>query len=130
MLDKGYKVSEVKINNLPRVFGKSKYGMTRSIKGLLDLVTIVFFTKYSNRPLHIFGSLGILIFIPGFTIDAYFTICGLIAGKIGHSAMLLFGVLLMILGIQLVGIGIIAELIVNLKKKEEHDSNIDSFLER
>lgn len=117
--EKGYRIAEVKIGNYPRLFGKSKYGPTRFVKGLLDLLTVIFITRYSQRPLHVFGSLGLLSFISGFAIDAYLAVKGLIVGRIGHSAMLLFGVLLMILGVQLISMGVVAEFIVNLRKEEE-----------
>jgi len=129
LASKGYKIAEVKIKNYPRNLGKTKYGVSRFGKGFLDFITVIFITKYASRPLHFFGLIGSAIFFCGFGIDAYITMRGLLVGRIGHSAMLLFGVLLMITGIQLISIGIIAELMINLNRKEERDFNIELILD-
>ncbi|MFA5388586.1 MAG: glycosyltransferase family 2 protein [Candidatus Omnitrophota bacterium] len=118
MLDKGFKISEVKVGNHPRVYGRSKYGPTRFLHGFLDLLTTLFITRYSKRPLHLFGSFGIVLFFSGFLLDSFFTIRGLMVGHIGHSAMLLFGALLMILGVQLIGIGLVVEFMLMLKRED------------
>ena len=71
---KGFKVSEVVVKHHPRKYGKTKFGISRFFKGFIDLITVIFTTRYIQRPLHFFGMLGVISFIIGFVIDAYLSI--------------------------------------------------------
>jgi glycosyltransferase involved in cell wall biosynthesis len=107
---KGFKIGEVKVKHSPRRFGKSKFGPDRYLKGLLDFLTVMVLLKFIKRPLHLFGSLGILIGLIGLMINLYLSI-GWIFGKwIGQRPLLILGVLLIIIGIQTIFFGLMAEM--------------------
>src|SRR3989338_3560269 len=74
-------IGEIKLNHNPRKYGKTKYGAARLLKGSLDLLFVAFMTKYSSRPLHIFGGLGILTFLVGIAINVYLTILRFVYGE-------------------------------------------------
>lgn len=120
-----FKISEVEVEHHPRLFGKSKFGWERNLKGLLDLITIVFITGYLRRPSHFFGTLGVLFFIPGFLIGLYITYLRLTLGTIDYRFPLLFlGALLMIVGVQFVSTGLLAEMVIITRTKIDTDSFI------
>jgi len=117
----GYKVAEIPVVHHPRKYGKTKFGMSRFWHGLLDLVTILFTTRYSKRPLHFFGVLGLLTFLAGFIIDLELTIEWSM-GKTAISNRPLFtvGILLIIVGVQFVSIGLLGEMITRTNSAEEY----------
>jgi glycosyltransferase involved in cell wall biosynthesis len=118
---RGFRVAEIKVENHPRVCGHSKYGPGRFIKGLLDVITIYFLVRFEAAPLHFFGMLGLVCFAAGFTIDLGLVINGLfITGVIGHFALLLSGILLMVLGIQFISIGLLGELMLSGRNDAEN----------
>lgn len=109
-----FKVGEIQVEHRSRKFGKSKFGWSRGIKGILDLLTIVFITGYLKRPGHFFGTLGLLSFTTGFIIGLYISYIRFSTGSIQYRTPLLFlGILLMIIGVQLVSTGLLAELIIS-----------------
>jgi glycosyltransferase involved in cell wall biosynthesis len=111
---KGFRVGEVAVRHHPRANGRSKYGLARFSRGLLDLVTVLFLTRYKRRPGHLFGLVGLGLSGLGFLISLYMT--GLwLAGQrpIGDRPLLLLGILLLIVGFQWVTFGLLAELITN-----------------
>lgn len=109
----GYKVTEIPVIHHPRRFGKSKYGFSRLFKGFFDLLTMLFTTRYFKRPLHFFGAIGLLFSISGFIIDAYLLI-EWILGKtaLSNRPLALLGIALIIVGVQLISLGLIGEMIV------------------
>jgi len=120
-----FKVTEVIIEHRKRIYGKSKFGWERNIKGLLDLITVFFLTSYLRRPGHFFGTLGILFFTPGFFIGLYITYLRLATGTIDYRYPLLFlGALLMIVGVQFISTGLLAEMI----NAGRDDSLSDSYI--
>lgn len=120
-----FKVSEVIVQHHPRLYGKSKFGWERNLKGLLDLITIVFLTGYLRRPSHFFGTLGFLFFLPGFLIGLYITYLRITTGTIDFRYPLLFlGALLMIVGIQFISTGLLAEMIITTRSKVETNNYI------
>lgn len=114
----GFMVTEINVQNNKRKFGKSKFGPSKLFTGLLDTLTAYFLFKFSEKPLHFFGTIGGITFLIGFLISLYLTIERLFFGVLLVTRPLLWlGILLIIIGIQVVMTGIIGELIVYLNKK-------------
>lgn len=113
-----FKISEIEVSHRPRKYGKTKFGWERGIKGLLDLLTVVFLTGYLSRPGHFFGFLGLVSFTLGFFIGIYISYLRITTGSIQYRHPLLFlGILLIIVGIQLITTGLLAELFINQNRK-------------
>lgn len=113
-----FRVGEITVKHHKRRWGKSKFSWERNTKGLLDLLTIIFLTGYIRRPAHFFGTLGLASFGGGFAIGLYITYLRISTGNIQFRHPLLFlGMLLMIIGIQLITTGLISEMIVSLNKE-------------
>jgi glycosyltransferase involved in cell wall biosynthesis len=125
----GFKVDEVVVNHRPRKFGKSKFGAARFMRGFLDLLTVLFTTRYIKRPLHLFGTLGAVLGIAGFGIDLWVTVEKFVYDvPLSNRPISLLGVLLIIVGVQLVSIGLLAELIVRNTGQHEAYSVRDILL--
>jgi glycosyltransferase involved in cell wall biosynthesis len=111
----GVRVAEVETIHHPRMHGKSKYGISRTIKVVLDLITVKFLQSFSTKPIQFFGPVGIASGFLGFLILFYLSIDKLFFGKdIGARPLLLLGALLVIVGIQLIGMGLIGEMLVRV----------------
>ncbi len=111
----GVRVKEVVTTHHPRLRGKSKYGMSRTVKVLLDLITVKFLQSFSTKPIQFFGPFGLASGGLGILISAYLTLRKLFFGEhIGGRPLLLLGVLLIIVGIQLIGMGLIGEMLVRV----------------
>lgn len=124
-----FKVGEMVVDHRSRTHGKTKFGWGRNIKGLLDLITITFLTGYMRRPGHFFGSFGLLSFFLGFLIGLYITYLRVTTGSIQFRHPLLFlGMLLMIIGVQLISTGLLAEMIIHFKEKPEYSPHIQKTL--
>jgi glycosyltransferase involved in cell wall biosynthesis len=109
----GVSVAEIPVHYRSRQFGRSKYGMSRTIKVILDLLTIRFLLSYSTRPIHIFGSLGLAMSGLGGILLLYLSIVKLALGQdIGNRPLLLLAILLMVLGVQMITMGLLSELVV------------------
>lgn len=109
----GSRITEVVVTHHPRRMGKSKYGIGRTYRVLLDLLLILFFQKFATRPLQFFGLNGGILFGIGFVIELYLTWVKLWRGEdIGGRPLLLLGALLIITGIVLAGLGLLGELVV------------------
>lgn len=116
-----FKVGEIIVEHRKREFGKSKFGIGRGIKGILDLLTIFFLTGFVRKPGHFFGTLGIISFFFGFLIGIYITYLRLTTGTIQYRQPLLFlGILLMIIGIQFLSTGLLAEMLVHSRGKTDY----------
>ncbi len=111
----GVRIAEVETEHHPRVRGKSKYGISRTMKVVLDLITVKFLQSFSTKPLQFFGPIGLASGMLGFLISAYLTIEKLVAGKdIGGRPLLMLGSLLIIVGIQFIGMGLLGEMMVRV----------------
>jgi hypothetical protein len=109
----GIRVAEVHVNHAPRKYGRTKYGMGRVIKVILDLLTVKFLLGYATRPIHIFGLLGIISFSVGTVIGTYLSILKLFFSEaLSDRPLLLLAVLLVVLGVQLITMGLLGEIVV------------------
>jgi|EndMetStandDraft_5_1072996.scaffolds.fasta_scaffold04311_7 glycosyltransferase involved in cell wall biosynthesis len=107
----GTDITEVVVNHRPRIHGTSKYGLSRTVRVVLDLLTVKFLLRYATRPLHIFGLLGLTTGALGLLITAYLGFVRLVLGHgIGDRPLLLLGVLLVFSGLQFMTIGLLAEI--------------------
>ena len=107
----GVSIAEVKVNHRPRVLGETKYGISRTIRVLLDLITVKFLLNYAGRPIHFFGLPGLLSGLIGFLLALYMTFERLFLGvPMGNRPLLLFAILLILIGIQFIVIGLLGEL--------------------
>jgi len=109
----GFKVSEIPVKHHPRRYGKTKFGISRFVKGYLDLLTVLFTTRYFKRPLHFFGTFGSFFTLSGIGINSYLLYEWMQgATYLSNRPLTLFGVALIIVGVQLISIGLIGELLV------------------
>jgi len=109
-LEGATKITQVDVNHRPREFGSSKYNLSRTTRVISDLILMVFFKKYLQRPMHFFGSVGIITFGIGALINFYLLILKILGRDIWGKPLLMLGILLVMGGIQFITIGIIAEL--------------------
>ena len=119
---RGFEVGEIEVKHHPRRHGRSKYGWDRFYKGLLDLITVLFITKYTRRPLHLFGAFGLGFLGLGFAVNFYLFILWLGGESLSDRPLLLFGVLLMVLGIQVLTTGLVGEMITfkNFRSRDSY----------
>ncbi len=109
---KGFRVAEVGVQHRRRKYGRSKYGVTRFWTGVLDLLTVRFITGFTQKPLHFFGTLGLFPLLVGFGLEVYVLVRKLMGDEFrNHLAALIVGVLLIVVGIQLIATGLIGEMI-------------------
>lgn len=122
----GYKVGEKAVQHHPRKYGHTKFGLNRFLRGFLDLLTVLFTTRYIRRPLHLFGLWGITSFLVGVFIDGYLSIEWFM-GKtsLSNRPLFLVGILFIIIGIQFVSFGLLGEMIT----RQEHDEAAYSIRE-
>jgi glycosyltransferase involved in cell wall biosynthesis len=111
--DLGFRVGEVEVGHRPRKAGRSKYlSVLRFPKTMLDLLTVLFLTRFADRPLYLFGGVGAALAAIGFAILAYLSFIKLAFGEgIGQRPLLMFGVLTLLVGVQLVGTGFIGDVL-------------------
>ncbi|MCL4536412.1 MAG: glycosyltransferase family 2 protein [Nitrospirae bacterium] len=111
----GVRVAEIETAHHPRLRGKSKYGISRTIKVLLDLITVKFLQSFSTKPMQFFGPMGMIFGMAGVGISLYLSIEKLFRGvSIGGRPLLLLGALLIIVGVQFIGMGLLGEMLVRV----------------
>lgn len=116
----GARMTEVEVKHHPRVNGKSKYGMGRSVLVISDLIFILFLQKYFQRPMHVFGPIGLLMFLSGSVMNLYLLILKIGGERIGQRPLLIIGVMLILAGLQFVLFGIITEILIRTYYESQH----------
>ena len=119
---KNFSVSEIIVNHRPRIHGETKYGGSRIFHGFFDLLTILFLNKYTQQPLHFFGSIGLFTFTIGFIIELivlYYKFA-LFEPFSKHIALLILGVIFIIIGIQFFSIGLLGEIMARNSQSKEN----------
>jgi len=128
---RGFRVAEVPVPHRPRRFGRSKFGMSRFFRGFFDLLTVLFLTQYTRRPLHLFGLIGVVCFGIGSLINAYLAFAKLALGEaIGNRPLLTLGVLLVIVGSQFFVFGLLGEMIAHHARSNSAGSSGDYSVRR
>ncbi len=109
--EQGVRIAELVVNHRPRQHGLSKYGLSRTVRVVFDLVTVKFLLSYSTRPLQMFGPVGLVLGLAGGAVVGYLGYVRLFAGQsIGERPLLLLGILMLFTGMQLITLGLLAEL--------------------
>lgn len=118
----GFRITELPVQHRARKYGNSKFGFSRYMKGFLDLLTVVFTTRFIKRPLHLFGTVGAIFALAGLIIDLYLSFEWAYHNMpLSNRPLTLFGVALIIVGVQLISMGLIGEMIVkNSLSNEEY----------
>jgi glycosyltransferase involved in cell wall biosynthesis len=131
--ERGYRVGELPVNHRPREHGRSRYGLERYLRGFLDLLTVTFIGRYRQRPLHLFGGLGLGLALIGFVVLLYLTIVKLTGHAIGERPLLTLGVLLVVVGLQFFSLGLLGELVTSHHEeralaRETQDARVEELL--
>jgi len=117
---RGFQVTEIPVHHRARRYGRTKFGSARLWRGFLDLLTVLFLTRYTRRPLHLFGGLGLIAWTVGFAVNAYLTGIWLSGAQpIGHRPLLAFGVLSMLVGVQFFAVGLLSELVLSYQTRTD-----------
>ena len=124
---RGFRLGEVKIEHAPREYGSSRYGMERVLGGFFSLLTVILMTRYTNKPLHFFGLMGLLLAGIGTAIDLYLiTLRVLFNEWLSNRPLLIIGTFLAIVGVQLILFGLLAEMIAFSYRREGDYSIVES----
>ena len=124
----GFKVEEVDVEHHERLHGKSKFGRARFWRGFLDLVTVKFLTTYTARPFHLFGGVGFVIGAIGSLLLGWMLASKVTGQEIGTRPALQLGVLLVVVAVQMLSLGLLAELVVNLRRRQHLDGTAEGDL--
>lgn len=127
---RGFRVTEVPVAHQRRRFGKSKFGAKRLGRGYLDFIQVLFLTTYLRRPLRLFGMVGTLFFSVGLVISLYMSWLWLNSVPIGTRPLLLFGVLMLITGLQFISTGLVGEMLRNSTFRAGDDYAVRRFLSK
>lgn len=120
----GYRVGEVKVSHHPRVHGKTKYNWKRGVKGFVDMISIWYWRKYANRPLHLFGGSGIILSFVGFVILCWMAVDKIVfKASISEKIWPLIGVFMMLIGLQLFIFGLLGDIIIKTYYKGRNRMN-------
>ncbi|MCK0141234.1 glycosyltransferase family 2 protein [Aliiroseovarius sp. F20344] len=126
----GFNCTEIVVEHHAREHGQSKYGMMRMVKGFLDLSTVKLLTRYQSRPLHFFAMIGLPLLLIGLSFIAYLSVLWLLGmGPIGTRPLLFIGILFTVTGTQILGVGLVAELLQASGLRERDKYVIDEVIE-
>ena len=122
-------IAEKEVRHRPRKYGITKFGLERFVRGFLDLLTVLFITRFARRPMHFFGTLGTLAFVGGFLISLYLTYEKLILGlPLGDRPLLLLGALMILLGAQLFLTGLLGEMVIKQRMEDASTYDIAEYV--
>jgi glycosyltransferase involved in cell wall biosynthesis len=121
---KGYRIAEVAVRHHPRRFGRSKYGIKRLGRSYVDFLSVLFMTSYLKRPMHLFGMAGTLVALIGMVIMLYLAGVWVVEGGIGWRPLLFFGITALVVGIQLISVGLLGEMLRNITFRAEDEYSI------
>ncbi|MFH0989472.1 MAG: glycosyltransferase family 2 protein [bacterium] len=125
----GFRIGEKIVQHHPRKYGRTKFGVSRLYKGFLDLLNVLFTTRYVRRPLHLFGVWGALSVLAGGTIDGYLVIERIFGDtSLSNRPLFLIGFLFIIIGVQFISIGLLGEMISRQQKTDDGYSIRDQLL--
>ena len=110
----GANIVQVDVKHHPRQFGQSKYGLARTFKVMSDLITMVFFRRYIQKPMHLFGTLGFIMLAIGLALNIYLLVLKIMGEDIWGKPLLILGLILLLGGIQLITIGFLAEISIRI----------------
>jgi glycosyltransferase involved in cell wall biosynthesis len=116
---RGFAVAEVDVDHHERRHGESKFGRARFWRGFLDLITVKFLTTYTGRPFHLFGGVGLVMGAAGGALLAWMLVERIMGNRVGTRPALIAGVLLVVVALQMVLLGLLAELSVHLRRERE-----------
>ncbi len=116
----GASITQVKVRHHPRIHGKSKYGLGRTFRVISDLLLMLFFKKYIQRPMHLFGTWGVIILLMGIIINVYLLVMKILGNDIWGKPLLLLGILFVLAGFQLITIGILADVLMRTYFESQH----------
>jgi glycosyltransferase involved in cell wall biosynthesis len=123
---RGFRLAEVAVDHKPRLRGKSKFGYERYFGGFFSLLTVILLTRYTNKPLHFFGFVGLASFGAGFLIDLYLSIRWLVFHKpLSDRPILMLGTMLIIIGVQFLFFGLLAEMIAFTARRDDDYSVVE-----
>jgi hypothetical protein len=124
---RGFRLTEVKIEHAPRVHGASRYGLERVFGGVFSLLTVILMTRYTNKPLHFFGVMGLGLLSGGAAIDLYLVGARIFAKQwLTNRPGLIIGTLLIVVGVQFILFGLLAEMIAFSYRRESDYSVVES----
>ena len=118
---KGFRITEIPVHHNKRKFGRSKYGMERYLEGLFDFLSVTFLSKFYDRPMYLFGRLGLISGIVGVIICTYLAVLWFMNNSIGTRPLLQLGVLLIILAAQFISIGFIGNLLLDATYRSNYN---------
>jgi glycosyltransferase involved in cell wall biosynthesis len=121
---RGYRITEVPVTHHPRKFGISKYGTRRLARGYIDFLSVLFLTTYLKRPMHLFGLVGSVVAAIGAIIMLYLAGLWIFGGGIGWRPLIFFGTTALVVGIQLISVGLLGEMLRNITFKAEEEYSI------
>jgi glycosyltransferase involved in cell wall biosynthesis len=124
---RGFRLGEVKVEHAPREYGSSRYGMERVLGGFFSLLTVILMTRYTNKPLHFFGLMGLFLSGIGSAIDLYLITLRVFFNQwLSNRPLLIIGTFLIVVGVQLVLFGLLAEMIAFSYRRESDYSTVET----
>jgi glycosyltransferase involved in cell wall biosynthesis len=114
----GFRIAEIPVKHHSRQFGKSRYGLERLLRGLFDLLSVLFLIRYARSPMHLFGLVGLVLGAGGLAINTYLSVLWFSGQGIGHRPLLMLGVLMTVIGAQFASFGLLGEFLTYQGQKQ------------